>query len=199
MKNRKMSTMVMTMALSVVMGVTALAAGTSGENADSVGDFTSNEATTNVKILGATDAESNLSATMPLMVTLAVKPNGAIVSPTGYKLTNTSQTMKIKVSHMQAEVKGDYVTTPTGGKKNIGTITVGNSKGATIKTLAQLASKTETESSDAEKWTLDSKETGEAGKTNEMTLRFSGNMKFSDASETAEDAFKVVYTIAKVN
>lgn len=72
-----------------------------------------NAASTDVYLKIGDDAANNLSATVPLSVTLAVKADGIIVAPaaSSYKITNTSA-FPIKVANVKtvAETGYNFVT-----------------------------------------------------------------------------------------
>lgn len=104
---KKIIAVILTLAMMCCLGVSAFAA--DGEGVGSDGNFSSGSATTTVSIKFSTDS-SQLSASVPLAVTLAVKNDKSIVAPanTAYKITSTCL--------IPIHVSGISVTTSSGVK-----------------------------------------------------------------------------------
>ena len=93
------------LALAASMSMTAFAAGEAqqGQAVDTVSsnEFASGTASTQVKVVYTKDV-SQLSATVPLSITFAVRSNGEFITPDGYGITNNSvvpiHVSEIKVS-----------------------------------------------------------------------------------------------------
>lgn len=85
---KQLSAAVIALALTLSVGLTALAAGQyEGEISDPNHTFQNNEAQTTVSVLSIPN--QNLSATVPLNVTFAVKDDGTFICPDEYAITNT--------------------------------------------------------------------------------------------------------------
>ena len=84
---QKLVTIVLAFVLALSLSLTALAEEDYGQEVTGEGNlFQNNEAQTTFSVVAV---PANLSATVPLNVTFAVKRNGDFVCPEGYAITNT--------------------------------------------------------------------------------------------------------------
>lgn len=190
MMKKKLATIVLatTMVASTVMPVFA-----AGEAAGTQGDFTNNTADTTVSVLKSTDAETNLSATVPLTVTLAVRLDGTVLGPANYELINTSRGTKIKVKEIMVTPSTNYIVTgtATGAQTDISTISLKPGTGV-ASTLGDLH--TNNAVTDPA-WTLEA-----AGGNDTCRIAFGGTLaSIANIKGAAEQAFTLSYTIEKVN
>ena len=72
-----------------IMALSAVPVYAGNTSAGEAAAFVSNQASTAVSVIAAEDALSNISATVPLTVTLAVAADGTVTAPTNYAIKNT--------------------------------------------------------------------------------------------------------------
>ncbi|MDO4553263.1 MAG: hypothetical protein Q4C22_06970, partial [Bacillota bacterium] len=103
---KKTTTLVLALTLVFAMSTTAFAA---GETAGTAQDFAANSATTQVRIISAAgeDGTTQVSATVPLTVTLAIAADGKVTGPTNYTITNTS-VMPVKVTNVSIAAQDNF-------------------------------------------------------------------------------------------
>ena len=102
---KKMAGMASALVLAMSFGMTAFAANEAVD--DSSAGLNNGQASTDVKLVYSDDL-SQISATVPLSITVAVQMDGEFVCPKGYKIINNS-VVPIHVSGMQiAEVANGY-------------------------------------------------------------------------------------------
>lgn len=205
---KRLSTAAMAAAICLSMGTNAFAtAPTPGMGTDQ--DFSSNTADTEVRIQGMSDTDiaGNLSATVPLMVKLAVDGGGIVKGPTNYKIVNNTLTKDIKISQLDVTAESLYLTTGADdiNKIDLREVNLHSSKSADgasdVKLNDITAAGHELTSSD---WEL-SKASGVTSSENEVTVTFGGIIPNADKIETIDSAavaaagskaFTLKYTIA---
>ena len=192
MKKRKMVIPALVMAAS--MSMTAFAAGEAqqGQAIDtaSSNEFESGTASTQVKVVYTKDV-SQLSATVPLSITFAVRSNGEFITPDGYGITNNSvvpiHVSEIKVSDIAEGY--EFVTNVddvTGKKMRLQMNTENGSSPITLKGYSG------GEAFDKSDWVI------ESGSNNKLGITFSGGKVGTfeaDWANGATDLFKITYTI----
>ena len=140
--------------------------------------------TTVVSVVFASDGQ--VSATVPLTVTLAVGGDGAVTGPSGYTITNTSA-LPIKVSNVTITPKAGFTTDSAGTGTRIGAITLTDGASGSATALSSwTAAKTATA------WNM--------AVGGSITMAFAGavsNIQQDLTSATA--AFDVVFTIVAGN
>lgn len=208
---KRLSAAVLAMAMAAAMPMTALAvtAPTPGQGADTHFDKNKGETTVNVEGMTDTEIDKNLAAKVPITVKLAVMGGGDVMGPGNYVVQNTSQDKKIKVKTIQAQAVGTgYVVsgTATAQQVDLSDITLNptwnNVAGDSIK--LETAAPTAGMTPNATQWTLEKVKGTDAART-KVEIRFGGNIddvkKLSAAATAAggETAFKLIYTIEKVN
>lgn len=211
--NKRLSTVLIAMAMTASMAMTALAVPNPQPEASTPGDFTNNAATTTVNLEGMSDGEidGNLSATVPLAVTLAILGDGTAKGPDNYTIQNTSKTKKIKVSNVAGvPLNNSYVL--QGGVSDtqvyLGDVHVtptlpGGGHGADLKLSAVGVTNGVVPPDVDTAWTLDPAGTTGAQTATSVTLRFGGAIDDvaklpSDAtSQGGQQAFSLTYTIEK--
>ena len=107
---KKMTGMASALALALSFGMTAFAANEAVD--DNSAGLNNGQASTDVKLV-YTDDLSQISATVPLSITVAVEKDGQFICPSGYKIINNS-VVPIHVSGLQiAEVSSGYTLVDT--------------------------------------------------------------------------------------
>lgn len=179
-------------ALALVLALGASPAFAAGESVGTPpGDFANNEQGTQVSLIADTSASGNISATVPLTVTLAVMPNGTITAPTNYAIENTS-VFDIKVAQLNAIPETGYKFTKAAfsGAKEMN-LTLQPASGTAVN-LADFTAKTPVPAATAADWNLSAK----GGASSALNLTFAGSVNQVGDITTAKQAFRVVYTIA---
>lgn len=180
---KKFTSMILALVLVFSLSATAFAAdeGTAGNDTS----FSSNGQTTTVNIQAGADAKTNLSATVPINVTLAVKADKSIVAPeaTSYKISNTGS-IAFHVSGISTTLSDPYTFNPVAGENTLN-LTLKPGSGSAI----TLAANTNTIAASAkEDWNI-------AAGSN-LGLTFAGNVGNITADITsATQVFTVTYTI----
>ncbi|MDD4509386.1 MAG: hypothetical protein PHY23_00475 [Oscillospiraceae bacterium] len=103
---KKLTSLLLVLVLAFSFSMTAFAAD-EGESATGTANFANNETSTDVKIIVSTEASANLSATVPLTVTLAVKNDRSVVAPTNYAISNTGA-VAVKVTNVKVAGAAGY-------------------------------------------------------------------------------------------
>lgn len=184
---KKMISVVLALVLVLTMSITALAV-SEGEAVGGDGNFgaggENNKASTDVSILASTSDTSNISATVPLTVTLAVKNDKTIVAPTEYKINNTSA-FAIKVTNVKVTADGGYsfVNALTAAKQMDLSLKPGN---GTEIDLDKYTTESAVPAGTAADWNI------AAGGT--LKLGFAGSVWADDIS-AAKKVFTITYTI----
>ena len=107
---KKMAGMASALVLALSFGMTAFAANEAVD--DSSAGLNDGQASTDVKLVYSDDL-SQISATVPLSITVAVEKDGQFICPKGYKIINNS-VVPIHVSGLQiAEVSSGYTLVDT--------------------------------------------------------------------------------------
>lgn len=187
---KKLTAILLALVLVFSLSSTAFAADVGTVGADGTFAATTNDASTDVYLKVGEEAMANLSATVPLKVTLAVKANGDIVAPanTAYKITNNSK-FPVKVTNVKtvAETGYSFVTAhATANNELLLTLKPGNGTAVNLSTLTGGAAVTATD------WNA-------AANGGTIGLLFAGSVSNLQADITATDgvkAFTVTYTIA---
>ena len=194
---KQLSAAVIALALTLSVGLTALAAGQYGaEITDPNHTFQNNQAETTVSAVYAPN--SNLSATVPLNVTFSFKKDGDFICPDGYAITNTGSEF-IHVTDISVEMlDSNYslVNSDTLDENQIHlTMTAANGYSQDIIHFV-CASGTQKQSfgtdfSNLTTWNID------GGTT--LPLQFSGKINSSNMSTFSNPhaLFKIVYTISE--
>lgn len=193
---KKVLALILALALVFAMGTTAWAAENQPSADDETQVGTNNTGDTNVKIIAA---DTQLSVTIPLNVTLAVAADGTVTGPTNYKIVNNS-IFAVKVTDIALEDSIDF--TPTAGPfETVATYTSGADK--LVLTLtpdeATAIQLTDTLTFPAEniaqalEWNLNAKEGTTA---DEIVLAIAGTAhNLSAAYDTATTAFVLTFTV----
>lgn len=182
---KKIISMIAVTAIVLMLGIAPVLA--AGEEAGAAGDFATNEGATEVKLVTDSSALDNISATVPLNVTLAVNAAGTITAPTNYAIANTS-VFDIKVTHVTATPASGFAFTKAAfaNAKEMN-ITLQPGSGANIN-LADFSAKTVVPVASAADWNIASSDS--------LNLKFAGSVNKMGDITTAEKAFTVTYTIA---
>lgn len=191
MKLKKIAAAAVAMAMAVSMlSVPVFAAEGESVGTDSNGTLTDHKASTTVNVIYSNDA-SQLSVTVPISVTFAVKSNGEFVCPTNYKLVNKSVVPVYVDDISVTEVTEGYslVASATTAKQIQLTMKAGSD--TTGLALIGTNSQTYTKSN----WEM-------AATTNDegtpLAVSFSGKAGAAESAWAKKDAtqlFKIVYTI----
>ena len=183
---KKLTALLLALVLMLSLSTTAFA-----EEGEAVGDaenFGDNTQETVVSIKTATGTtSSNLSATVPLTVTLAVKANGTIIGPGNYTVTNTS-VMPIKITSVVVAAQNGFKITAEQPGTDITAITMKNDEDTTGTALnAWISTVTGT------KWNMTAKNTANAS----VGITFGGEVtSITQDITNAVPAFTITYTIA---
>ena len=178
---KKLTALLLVLVLTLSFSMTAFAADDAG-TADTDTGFSGNSADTTVKIIAGEDAQGNLSATVPLNVTLAVKANKDIVAPasTSYKVSNTGS-IAFHVSGISTALTSPYIFNATPGANTLNlTLTGGTDAIALASGACAIAA--------ADQWNV-------AAGSN-LGLTFAGSVGNITADiTTAAQVFTVTYTL----
>lgn len=178
---KKLTALLLVLVLTLSFSMTAFAADDAG-TADTDTGFSGNSADTTVKIIAGEDAQGNLSATVPINVTLAVKADKSIVAPaaTVYKIANTGS-IAFRVSGISTALTSPYTfnTTPGANTLNL-TLTGGSDTIALVANSCTIGT--------AAQWNV------AAG--SDLGLTFAGSVGNIAADiTTAAQVFTVTYTL----
>lgn len=176
---KKLTALLLVFILIVSVNATVFAA---GESAGEAGSFASNEATTEVKLV--VDTSGNMSATVPLQVTLAVAADGTVKGPSNYTITNKS-VMPIKVTNVAINTESGFTTATNATGTKIGGITLTDGQGGTATSLSAWTAEKTTSN-----WNMTSTD------NNAITLNFGGKVTgITQDITNAQKAFTIVFTI----
>ena len=165
----------------MIMALSAVPSYAGNTSAGEAAAFVSNQASTAVSVIASDDALSNISATVPLTVTLAVAADGTVTAPTNYAIRNTG-VIPDHVKTITALTEEGYSFESDGAKTELAlTLTAGDDtvRLAVLPVIGR-----------ASAWNIP------AGVS--LPLSFSGkvgNIK-ADIAENAKKAFTVNYVIA---
>lgn len=193
---KKMKMVIPALVMAASMSMTAFAAGEAqqGQAVDtaSSNEFESGTASTQVKVVYTKDV-SQLSATVPLSITFAVRSNGEFITPDGYGITNNSvvpiHVSEIKVSDIaegyefvtdEDEVVGKKIRLQMQTENSSSSIQLQGKTGARPQVF------------DEADWVI------ESGSNNKLGITFSGGKVGTfeaDWANGATDLFKITYTI----
>lgn len=128
---KKLTALLLALVLTFSFSMTAFAADEGSADTDT--GFSSNSQTTTVKIQAGQDAQGNLSATVPINVTLAVKANKDIVAPapTSYKISNTGS-IAFHVSGISTTLTEPYTFNAIPGANTLNLTLTGGSDTITL-------------------------------------------------------------------
>ena len=177
---KKLTALLLALVLTFSLGMTVFAADTG--SADTSTDFANNNQSTTVKIQIGDDAKGNLSATVPINVTLAVKADKTIVAPepTSYKISNNGA-IAFHVNKISTTLTDPYTFSTTAGDN---TLNLKLKAGTDAITLASGVNAIGA----AAQWNV------AAG--NDLGLTFSGSVgNITEDITTAAQVFTVTYTI----
>lgn len=211
--NKRLSTVLIAMAMTTSMAMTALAVPNPTPEVGTAEDFVTNTGKTTVSLEGMTDTEAdgNLSATVPLTVTLAILGDGTAKGPDNYTIENTSRTKKIKVSNVTGvALNNSYVLQGAAsgtqvylGDVNITPMLPGGGQGTPLD-LSAVGVANGVEPPDVDTaWTLDPAGTTGAQTATSVTLRFGGaiddvgKLPTDATNQGGQEAFSLTYTIEK--
>lgn len=107
---KRLSIIVMTMAMTTSMTMSSLAVPNPTPSVGTPGNFANNSANSTVSIVGMSDIEidANLSAMLPITVTLAIMGDSGVKGPDNYAVRNTSQSKRVRVTNIKATAKSGY-------------------------------------------------------------------------------------------
>lgn len=193
---KKMKMVLPALVLAAGMSMTAYAAGEAqqGQAVDtaSSNEFESGTASTQVKVVYTKDV-SQLSATVPLSITFAVRSTGEFITPEGYGITNNS-VVPIHVSEiMVSDIAEGYEFVlneddVTGKKLRLQMKAENSNSSITL----QGGTGERPQSFNKSDWVI------ESGSNNKLGITFSGGKVGTfeaDWANGATDLFKITYTI----
>ena len=193
---KQLSAAVIALALTLSVGLTVFADSQYGEEISGPNNpFQNNEAQTTVSVLSIPN--QNLSATVPLNVTFAVKDDGTFICPEGYAITNTgSEYIKVTdISVTMEDTSYSLVNSTTLNDHEVYCTMTAAKDGVFDAIVLDCASGTQKQSfsktyPNVSVWNIEG--------NSSCNISFSGNMNRNNAHDfsTAHKLFTITYTIA---